>query len=222
MSADRVGVFGGTFNPIHTGHLRAAEEVCDALGLHRMVFVPSADPPLKRSQGEVIAPAEERLSWVQLATADNPRFEVDPIELGREGPSYTIDTLRALCGRLGAEPPVFTIGQDAFAELPLWREPRTLLTLCHFAVMTRPPYAQGSLQEWMPDVLAEDFTWAGDEEARHRTAGTWVRRVRISALEISATDVRRRVREGRSVRYLLPEPVREAVQASGIYARNAT
>jgi len=222
MSAARIGVLGGTFNPIHTGHLRAAEEVCEALELERMLFVPSAEPPLKRGSTEVIASAKERLRWAQLATRDNPRFAVDPVELGREGPSYSVDTLRELRGRLGPEPPVFTIGQDAFVELPLWREPGTLLTLCHFAVMTRPPYEQGSLREWMPDVLAKDFTWAGDEEAHHRSAGTWVRRVPISALEISATDVRRRLREGRSVRYLLPEPVREAVLASGIYARNAT
>jgi nicotinate-nucleotide adenylyltransferase len=212
-----VGIFGGTFNPIHLGHLRAAEEVREALGLARVVFVPSADPPLKRSGPEEIAPAGERLAWVELAIAGNPAFSVDPLELGRAGPSYTVDTLRELARRLAPARPVFIVGCDAFAELAAWREPKALLELAHFAVVTRPP-ARGSLADWIPPELAADLVLAsGGDEARHRSAGTWLRRVPIRALDVSSTDVRRRLREGRSVRYLLPDPVLEAVVRSGVY-----
>lgn len=228
MSSPCTGVFGGTFNPIHQGHLRAAEEVREGLGLERVLFVPCADPPLKRGGGEVIAPASLRLEWARLATWDNPRFAVDPLELAREGPSYTVDTLRILGRRLGAERTVFVMGRDAFLELPSWREPRELLGLCHFAVTTRPggegvPPARGegsaTLADWMPASLAGDFSFEkGGETARHRRSGTWIRRLEISALEISSTDVRSRIRARRSIRYLVPETCRAGILASGAYS----
>lgn len=217
--ASPTGIFGGTFNPIHVGHLRAAEEVREQLGLARMLFLPSADPPLKREGPGVIAPARDRLAWVRAAVASNPCFEADALELAREGPSYSVDTLELLAERLGPGPPVFVIGEDAFAELGSWREPERLLTLCHFAVMRRPPGRPGDPAAWLPDRLAEAFAWAPDgRSGRHRSAGTWVRYVPIRALDVSATDVRRRIREGRSVRYLVPEEARRAVLESGHYA----
>ena len=215
-----IGLFGGTFNPIHLGHLRAAEEVRETLGLERIVFVPSADPPLKRNGQGVMAPARERLAWVELAIRGHPAFSVDPLELERPGPSYTIDTLRVLAPRLAPLRPVFILGCDAFAELASWREPKALLELAHFAVLTRPPAERGSLAAWIPPELAADLVLSPDgQEARHRSAGTWLRRVPIAALDISSTDVRRRLSEGRSVRYLLPDPVLAAVVQSGVYAR---
>ena len=216
--ANGVGIFGGTFNPIHLGHLRAAEEVREALGLARVVFVPSADPPLKRGGADPIAPARERLAWVELAIRGNPAFAVDALELERPGPSYTVDTLRELARRLAPARPVFIVGSDAMAELSSWREPKALLELAHFAVLTRPPSGTGSLAAWIPPELAAELVLApSGEEARHRSAGTWLRRVCIDALAISSTDVRRRLREGRSVRYLLPDPVLDAVMRSGRY-----
>jgi nicotinate-nucleotide adenylyltransferase len=212
-----VGVFGGTFNPIHLGHLRAAEEVAEALGLARVLFVPSARPPHKRS-GDAVAPADERLAWVRLAIAGNPRFEVDPLEIERAGPSYLVETLRALGSRHGRERLVFILGRDAFAEMAAWREPRALLALADFAVMTRPPVREGSLAQWLPASLADDVVLAADgRSAAHKSAGTRVRLVEITALDVSASDIRARLREGRSVRYLLPDAVREAVAASGVY-----
>jgi len=219
MTAPRVALFGGTFNPIHLGHLRAAEEVREQLGLERVIFVPSADPPLKRSGSERIAPAALRLRWVERAIAGNTAFAVDALELEREGPSYTIDTLRVFGARLAPALPVFVIGCDAFAELGAWREPKALLALAHFAVLPRPPTAAGSLTEWIPPELAADLVLSSDgQEARHRGAGSWVRRVPIRALDVSSTELRRRLSEGRSVRYLLPEPVLDEVLQSGVYA----
>jgi nicotinate-nucleotide adenylyltransferase len=166
-----------------------------------------------------VAPAEQRLAWVRAAVAGNPRFEVDDLELGRGGASYTVDTLAELGRQTAPELPIFVIGQDAFAELDTWKEPRRLLELAHFAVMSRPPRRAGSLEDWLPAPLHDDVeVLPGGQRGRHRKAGTELFIVEIEALDISASDIRRRLREGRSVRYLLPEAVREAVERSGTYA----
>jgi nicotinate-nucleotide adenylyltransferase len=212
-----LGVFGGTFNPVHCGHLRAAEEAAEALELARVLFVPSARPPHKRDD-ETIAPAELRLSWLRLALEGNPRFALDPLELERPGPSYLIDTLHALAARHGRERLTFLLGRDAFAELSTWHEPGALLAGADFAVLTRPPVRAGSLRDWLPATLAGALAFAPDgRSAVHRNAGTRVQLVEITALDISATDIRARLRKGRSVRYLLPDAVREAVVSSGAY-----
>jgi nicotinate-nucleotide adenylyltransferase len=214
-----VGVYGGTFNPIHLGHLRAAQEVTEALDLERMLFVPAAQPPHKDPGDDEIAPARLRLDWVRLAVRDNPRFEVDPLEVERGGASYMVDTLRILRDRLGGEPPVFTVGHDAFVEMGSWRAPREIFGLAHIAVTTRPPAAAAPLAEWLPEVVRGDLETAPDgRSARHLRAGTWVRVVEVTDLDISASTVRRLIREGRSTRYLLPEEVRLAVESSGCYA----
>ncbi len=217
----RVAVFGGTFDPIHVGHLRAAEEVAEVLGLERVIFVPCAEPPHKvECREDPIAPAGQRLAWVRSAISGNPRFEVDPLEIERGGPSYSVETLRAIRERVGPERPVFVIGHDAFALMDTWREPETVFTLAHFAVMTRPPVARGRLAEWLPECVRDDIVLAADGLCgRHRRAGTWVRLLEISSLDVSASEIRARLREGRSVRYLLPEEVRTAVTESGAYAR---
>lgn len=211
------GVFGGTFNPIHVGHLRAAEEVAEALDLAVVLFVPSAEPPHKGEN--TLAPAALRLEWVRAAVDGNPRFEVDPLEVEREGASYSVDTLRVLGERLAPKRPVFIIGHDAFVEIGSWREPEALFELASFAVMTRPPVVAGRLADWLPTVAARSFELGDDGVARHREAGTWVRLVEIPALDVSASDIRARLREGRSVRYLLPGAIRRAVLESGVYAR---
>lgn len=220
MSRAATGVLGGTFNPVHLGHLRAAEEVAEALGLARVLLVPSSRPPHKRAAaGDPIAPAPLRLAWVRAAVADNPRLEADALEVERGGASFLVDTLRDLGRRLAPEKPVFLLGSDAFQEIETWRDPDALLALAHFAVMTRPPRRRESLREWLPASLAGALALDADgRSGRHRSAGTWIRLVEITALDISASDVRRRLREGRSVRYLLPEAVRCAVEESGAYA----
>ena len=216
-----VGIFGGTFNPIHVGHLRAAEEVAEQLGLARVLFVPAADPPLKRADGQALAPAADRLAWVTAAIRDNPLFEASALELERKGPSYTVDPLRALRAELAPAELVFVVGQDAFVDLDSWRQPEVLPTLAHFAVVTRPP-GGGDLPDWLPSSLAASCEIDADGQgARHREAGTWIRRLEISALDVSATDLRHRLREGRSVRYLVPEAAREAIEKSLSYRGTA-
>jgi len=220
MTRGLTGVFGGTFNPIHLGHLRAAQEVAEQLDLDRVLFVPSAQPPHKGAIGsDPIAPAAERLAWVREAVAGNPRFAVDALEVERGGTSYTVETLRALAERLGPAEPVFVIGCDAFAEIGEWREPETIFALTHFAVMTRPPVSGGRLHDWLPKCVSDSVELAADgRSGRHRKTGKWLRRVEILALDVSSSGIRQRLRNGRSVRYLLPEAVRSAVENSGVYA----
>jgi len=212
-----LGVFGGTFNPIHLGHLRAAEQVVEQLELSRLLFVPSGAPPHKRD--DRLAPAHLRLDWVRRAVAGNKRFEVDALEVEREGKSFSVDTLRAIGSRVAPRKPVFVIGCDALAEMASWRQPETILELAHLAVMARQgDAAEGALAARFPESLrgAVDFD-AGGLAARHRSAGTWLRWLEIEPLPISATDVRARIRAGRSIRYLVPDSIHEEVAACDAY-----
>lgn len=214
-----IGIYGGTFNPIHLAHLRAAEEVVERLGLSRMLFVPSARPPHKPTADHEIAPARWRLEWVEVAVRDNPRFAVDRIEVDRPGPSYLVDTLRELRERHAEEELVFVVGQDAFEEMGSWRTPREIFRLTHVAVTTRPPVVSGALADWLPACVRDDFELdPGGGSARHRETGTWIERIEITPVDVSASAVRAHVRAGRSIRYLVPEPVRAAILASGAYA----
>jgi nicotinate-nucleotide adenylyltransferase len=222
MTVARLGVFGGTFNPIHVGHLRAVEDVAEQLELDRVLFVPAAEPPHKAdTRGDPIAPAALRLAWVSAAIDGNPRLEVDPQEIERGGRSFTFRTLERLASRTAPERPVFVIGCDAFALLDTWREIEKLFALAHFAVMTRPPVEESRLADWLPDCLRGELEFEPDgRSGLHRRAGGWIRAVRVCALDVSSSDIRARIRTGRSVRYLLPEPVRHAVLESGVYGND--
>jgi nicotinate-nucleotide adenylyltransferase len=216
----RVGIFGGTFNPIHIGHLRAAEEVVEALDLERMIFIPSADPPHKADlPGDPIAPAEQRLEWVELAIQNNPRFSVDPLEVERGGASYSVDTLRSLGQKIAPEKPVFTIGQDAFVEIDSWREPEALFELAHFAVISRPPASRACLEDWLPRCIKNAVEIEEDGLSGVYAPGhSWIRLLEIPPLDISSSEIRLRLRAGRSLRYLLPPATAEAVEKSGAYS----
>lgn len=224
---DRVGVFGGTFNPIHLGHLRAAEEVREALSLEQVLFMPSAIPPHKEADAaDPIATAERRLEWVELAIAAHPHFSVDRIEIDRPGPSFLVDTLAAIRVREagatgeGKSRTVFIVGEDAFAEMGDWREPERIFELTDLAVMTRPPSRLTDLERRIPDVVRDVFDFSADgRTAAHRKAGTRIELVTITALDISSSQVRRESRAGRSIRFLVPETIREAIEASRCYAR---
>lgn len=201
-----VGVFGGTFDPIHLGHLRAAEEVGCAMGLEQILLIPSATPPHKDAGA---APAEQRLAMARLAAASNPRFEVCGLELERPGPSYTVDTLRRLAGDRPTARLWFILGSDAFSEIDTWREPATLFELASFCVMRRPGHEGRSLQSLMPRSLVPMLE-------THE-----VRDVAVTQLEISATDIRRRVARGASIRYLVPDPVLDYICKYELYRENS-
>jgi nicotinate-nucleotide adenylyltransferase len=188
-----VGVLGGTFDPIHIGHLAAAEEVREALGLERVLFVPAGIPPHKPDR--LITAPHHRLAMVELAIAGNPAFEVSRVELDRTGPSYTVDTLETLSGGVDGGPPrelTLILSAESFRGLPSWQQPQRLLALARVAIVPRgglAPPGKGWLEEHFPGVEA--------------------RIVELDAprLRLSATEIRARVAAGRSIRYLVPDAV---------------
>ena len=187
----RLGVFGGTFDPPHLGHLAAASDAAQALALDRVLWIPAAEHPFKR--GSVAAPPELRLEMVRAAVAGDGRFEACDLELRRSGPSYTVTTLRELqAWHPGAEL-FFLTGADNLRELAQWREPDEVVRLARLVVVSR----QG---EGVPVGLPYAAT-----------------AVSVTRLDISSTELRRRVAAGETIRYLVPEPVREISERTGLY-----
>jgi len=204
MSGRRIrrGVYGGTFDPIHYGHLICAQMALEEVGLDQVVFVPAGIPPHKQDQ--VVSPAADRYNMVVLATQDNPWFTVSRIELERPGPSYTVDTVAALRREWGEEVDIyFIMGADAVAELLTWHEPERLLHLCHVVAATRPGYDPASVE--MSVRMVEERFHA--KITLLHTPGT----------AISSHEIRARVRAGKSLRYLVPPAVEEYVHNHGLY-----
>lgn len=211
-----IGVLGGTFDPVHLGHLRAAEDVRDALGLDEIRFVPAAVPPHKDPRAA--APAAARLRMLELATADVPGFRVWPVELERSGPSYSVDTLRALRAEVGPGVRVaFLLGRDAFAEFDTWKDYATIFTLCDVVVMTRPPrLAPLSLEEF-PVATRGGFCYDVRSGSFLHESGHRVIPLSVVALDISATDIRSRLAAGRSIRFLVPPAVQAHLESNALY-----
>jgi nicotinate-nucleotide adenylyltransferase len=194
----QLGVMGGTFDPIHYGHLVTAEEALHQFGLDEVLFVPTGAPWMK--EHEVVSPAEDRYLMTVIATASNPRFRVSRAEIDREGPTYTIDTLRDLREETGGDADLFFItGADAVLEIFQWKDPGEMFDLAHFIAATRPGY----------DIAAFE------KHAANHHPGITV--MNIPALAISSTDIRDRVAAGRPIRYLVPEGVNSYVQKAGLY-----
>ncbi len=197
MVGTKLGVMGGTFDPIHYGHLVTAEEALQQFGLDEVVFVPTGLPWMK--EHEVVSPAEDRYLMTVIATASNPRFRVSRAEVDRDGPTYTVDTLRNLQREMGDGVDLFFItGADAVREIFLWKKPGELFDLAHFIAATRPGYDIASL---------------GPEA----TENPGITVMNIPALAISSTDIRARVAAGRPIRYLVPEGVNSYVGKAGLY-----
>lgn len=222
--APRIGIYGGTFNPIHNGHLKAAREVARALELDRVVFVPSANPPHKAgADDDPIAPAADRHAWVAAAIEGEPLFEVSDVELAREGKSFTVDTLEILRERYEGARLVFLIGQDAFVEMGTWRAPEQVIALADLAVVARPPIAADTLDAWLPDFARELVELEeGGRGARHREAGTRIDVLEIGALDISASQIREDLANGRSVAEWIPAAALASVERSGYYSNVET
>lgn len=211
-----VGILGGTFDPIHLAHLRVAEELREAERLDEIRFVPSAVPPHKVLRA--ITAASHRLRMVELAIAGEPAFRVWPVELEREGPSYSVDTVRALRTELGdATRIVFALGRDAFADFPTWKDPADICALCDIVVLTRPPWSESLAVADLPVAAREAFCYdAGSDTFRH-ASGHLVKLLSVTPLDISATAIRDRVRRGRTVRYLVPPSVEAYIAGHGLY-----
>ena len=192
----RLGVMGGTFDPIHYGHLVTAEEALQQFELDEVIFVTTGTPWMK--EHEKVSPAEDRYLMTVIATASNPLFRVSRMEVDRDGPTYTVETLRGLKAEHDADL-FFVTGADAVLEIFQWREPDELFELAHFIAATRPGY----------DIA--HFA------AQYASGHPGLTVMNIPALAISSTDVRARVASGRPIRYLVPEGVKSYIEKAGLY-----
>jgi nicotinate-nucleotide adenylyltransferase len=189
----RLGVLGGTFDPVHVGHLILAETARDEKSLDRVLFIPAGQP--WRKSGRSIAPAEHRLAMLRLAIEGNGSFDVSSVEVDRGGPSYTADTLKELGGLFPGADFFFIMGEDALADLPNWRRPERIAELATLLVAGR-----GGAEAVTPPGLDARIEW-----------------LHMPVVQISATDIRERVRTGRSIRYLVPTMVEAYIQKHGLY-----
>jgi nicotinate-nucleotide adenylyltransferase len=214
----KIGLFGGTFNPIHYGHLRPAEEISDRLDLDPVIFIPASDPPHKEKKD--LLPAPLRAEMVRLAIADNPRFSFSDAEIARPGKSYSVETIPYF-QRLGGEAAelYFILGLDAFLEIGTWKDPGTLFTLCHFVILTRPGFEKIFTPEHLPVDLAPDFCYDPKKDGYVHKSGFGVFPREITALDISSTKIRDIVREGRSIRYLVPPAVENFIAEQKFYQK---
>lgn len=200
MTGKRVGILGGTFDPIHVGHLMMAEAVRGEYHLDEILFIPAASPPHK--QGQRITAASHRYLMTVLATLSNPHFLVSDIEMNRSGPSYTIDTIYELRYQFPHTDFSFIIGTDVIAEIATWDRVEELLTLCPFIAASRPGEE--------PDLARLRRELGALGEAR-------IHSVTTPELEISSTDIRQRVRRGASIRYIVPDAVEHYIYKEGLY-----
>ena len=201
----RVGILGGTFDPVHLGHLIVAEQARVRLDLDRVIFIPAGQPWLRAEQPAADAP--DRLRMVELAVKSNPAFEASSQEIDRPGPTYTVDTLEVLKEELSREPDADTvlhyiIGMDALEQFHRWKDPERVVELCHLVIVNRPGH-QGV------DV--------NDVVGRYPEAGTRLTLLNVPRIEISSTEIRKRVSEGISIRYLAPDSVEEYIREQGLY-----
>ena len=210
-----VGILGGTFNPIHFGHLRMAQELADTLHLEELRFIPSASPPHKSA---LEVSAEQRAEMVKLAIGDNPLFKCDDCELQRNGASYTIDTLISLQKELGEETALCLImGSDAFIKLNTWHRWQALLNFCHIILVQRPNVLanQPKLTTDLEQLLHVHYTENADDLA-NKNAG-YIHMPVITAQDISSTVIRAQLKQGKSLRYLMPVKVMQYINQHQLY-----
>jgi nicotinate-nucleotide adenylyltransferase len=216
--AHRIGILGGTFNPVHYGHLAAAEEVRDRLKLDRVLFIPAFLPPHKN---EELPSAVQRLEMVRLAVAGNPHCSVSDMEIKRGGRSYTIDTIGELKDKYPGTELYFLLGIDSFLEIRTWRDWERLLSLCVFVVLSREGHQFADLTALgFLDASPDDLVSLDDrrrEEVRIAAGGRVIVLERIPFYEISSTDIRQRVRQRRSIKYCLPDPVEHYIIENKLY-----
>jgi len=210
----RLGIFGGTFNPIHMGHLRVAEEVREILRLDRVVFVPSFLPPHKELSDNV--EGSRRLEIVKMAVRSNPHFEVSSYEVDSKGSSYSIRTIGHMREVYGCTP-YFILGQDAFNEISSWYEAHRLFDLAHFVVISRPDAVKLPLHEVLGSASGRFRETPGGFV---NEAGNEIVFVEVTAYAVSSSRIREEIKQGRSIRYLVPEEVHDFIRSERIYVQD--
>ena len=211
-----IGLFGGTFDPIHWGHLRSAEEVREAFGLDRLLFIPAAMPPHKTKGAAT--PARDRLKMVRLAIAKNPGFAASSVEVNRPGKSYSIDTLRYFAGRTKKRDALyFILGRDAFKDIGSWKDFRKIFPLCHLIVTSRPGSGDSPTLRGIPIAARKLFCYDPKTKSFRHQSGTTLHTIKLTDIAISASDIRARVRNRKSIRYLVPAEVEAYIRRKGLY-----
>jgi nicotinate-nucleotide adenylyltransferase len=214
----RLGILGGTFDPIHLGHLRIAEEMCEELGLEKVLLIPGALPPHK--DGKAVTPFSDRLAMTRIAAQASPFLEVLDLEGRRGGISYSIETLREIRQVLGEKVDLyFIIGMDAFHDIKTWKEYRNLFDDANFVVIKRPGF---SFKELEPFVLSlgVGFRRGGNGDCFFIPSGNSLIYKEATLLEISSTRIREMLAAGKSIRFLVPEPVISYISDKGLYRRD--
>jgi nicotinate-nucleotide adenylyltransferase len=210
----KLGLLGGTFNPIHLAHLRIAEEACEAGGLDQIVFIPAADPPHKQLVRDVSF--DQRAWMVQQAIAANPRFGFSDIEMRRSGKSYTVHTLQILQQERPDDELYFIIGSDSFLDLGLWHRYEKLFNLASLIVIERPGKIILNPLQQLPESVRSDFLLERSDLLRHRS-GTTICFCQGVHLDIASSRLRELLADGRSIRYLVPPVVEEYIAQKGLY-----
>ena len=208
----RVGLFGGTFDPVHNGHLRVAEEVREHFALEKVYFIPAFIQPLKRRIK--VTAAADRLKMVEMATRSNTSFHASEIEMRRGGVSYSIDTIRAFAARYGEV--FFLVGLDAFLEIHLWKEYREVFELAHLIVLVRPTHKKVNRRDVFP-VSLRPHVKAVDENTYEHSSGKRIYFLRVTQLDISSTMIRELARNGSSIKYLVSYGVERFIKKRGLY-----
>lgn len=195
-------IMGGTFDPIHFGHLAAAEEVRQKLSCDKVIFIPSGNPPHKKER--TLTDAAHRYAMAAMAVASNLNFEISNIEINRTGYSYTLDTVKQLLGFYGNKVDlIFITGTDAMLEVETWYKVDELLKLCGFVAVTRPGYDKSKLEQKLQELQSK--------------YGSKLYSIDVPGLNISSTEIRKRIEEGKSIKYLVPESVEQYIYTNGLY-----
>lgn len=210
----KLGLLGGTFNPIHLAHLRIAEEAREAAGLDQVLFIPAADPPHKPLAGDVSFAVRYRM--VQQAIADNPAFAVSDIEARRGGKSYTVETLAQMRQERPEDQLFFIIGSDSYLELGLWHRYTAIFPLASLIVVERPEKKITEPLKQLPETVRDQFVHEADNLLRH-SSGTSIRFVIGTRLDISSSQLRERVARQQSIRYLVPPAIESFITQKGLY-----
>ncbi len=219
MPKSKVGLLGGTFDPIHVGHLRGAEEIRETLQLEEIIFIPAYTPPHKTQS--YVSPVDDRLRMLELATRDNDYFTVSDIEIRRGGTSYSIDTLKEFSQLNPAAEPYFIIGNELLDGISSWKDYKELLSITNFAVVQRPGY-EDRVQTELPLAFRDDFRYVDSTDSvttyQHRSQKV-LTFVKIQGMQVSSTLIRTYVNQGRTVRYLVTEDVETYIAQNELYRK---
>lgn len=214
-SGPRLGILGGTFDPIHYGHLRLAEEVGESLNLEHVYLIPAALPPHKGQRR--VSPFQHRLEMTRIASAESPLLKVLDLEARREGFSYSIETLKIFHGMVQPDLDLhFVLGMDAFLEIETWKDFRNLFNYAHFVVIQRPGFPSDILESFLP-TLGVAFVKKGAGHGFVAPSGYEVISMEATLMDISSTKIREKVAEGKSVRFLVPDAVRTYIENNHLY-----